>query len=424
MATEVLSKFEDLRHSVKEEPIKGLSLAFLSVLLFLTPLVIFHSFHHAFTEAKQIFVGFMAVGLFSLWLTGTFVRKRMTLPLGRATTTFAAFLVWQLVTFAWSASFHLSLRAWGLQLAFFVFYFVVVTAVRKSRLRLLLLFCPILAATLVSALALLQYYEWDVHILPHLRVRGLFDMGVLIMLKRAETQVKIYSFLGHRNYVAGYLMAAVPLFITLILSSLQHMTDKGARLGNIAFTIVLFVALAISLATIMLTHTRGSWVGLSAGLFVNLLLVFKVLHRDEIKKPFVVLLSLSILFCAFVAFVPSANRMKQSTVSRLKSTLNLRAGSVNERRLLLKTAWRMITSDLKTFFLGRGMGTYPIHHVPFQSQIIHEPGGEQYWSVVNKTWYVHNEVLNFWAETGLVGCNLHCPLSLSSLPATAEVSRR
>ena len=312
----------------------------------------------------------------------------------------------------WSESFFLSYRAWSLQFAFFwVMLFAALYCSSYKGLRLFT-FLPVLAASCVAALALLQYYGHDLLVLPHLRLRGVFDLGFLVMAKRPETDVKLYSFLGHRNYVAGYLSAVVPLIVASLLLRIRSLRAlysctqlrRPWYLGKDgAFFLLELAALLLSTSVVVLSHTRGAWLALGVALFLFFLVLLKHFRFETTSKAFGLLLALLMVFSSFVALWPKANRMKQSAVKRLQSTVDLKRGSVNERILFLKSACRMIFSSWTSFFFGKGIGTYPIHHIDFQAKIINEEGGERFWKVGNRTWYAHNELLNFWAETGLVG---------------------
>ncbi len=403
----------------RKSPIDSILCFLLYSLLLLTPLVVVFSFHQPFIIGKHTFLGFALLAAAMAWIFPIGFRRRILLPGGTFGRIFALFILWQLVTFIWSHSFQLSLHAWALQFAFFAFFVFVSTSLRENKQLERFLLCPIIAALGVSSLALLQYYQLDFSVLPHLRISGFFDLGQLVMLQRSETHVKIYSLLGHRNYVAGYLMAILPLILSFfVVSLLRQLENRGSK-KNVALMLLLLLALLLSLATVVLTHTRGSWVGLFCGLSFWGFFLCWPMKKDGLRGKGIHLLSLVLLLSLVVAFLPRANRMKHSTVSRIKSTFNLKAGSVNERRLLLRTAWKMICANVPNFLFGRGIGTYVVHHGFYQAKVFKADDGEGFWRMANKSWYVHNELLNFWAETGLVGvslilsflyCLLHCAI--------------
>jgi len=387
-------------------PADRIQLAILVVLVGFTPLLIDHSFHQPFILPKCLFVGALGLTSFGAWLVGVFVRNRLVLPGGSAFALLFALVGWELATFVRSGSFVLSLRAWALQVAFAWWFTVAALSLRTTRRRTFVMAAALAAAATVAGLSLLQYYELDVTILPHLRVAGLFNLGNLVMCRRAETEVTLYSLLGHRNYVSGYLVAVLPLTLGLVVTAAARLASEGIRRRPLAQLVGSAAVAVLGGMVVVLSHTRGAWIGLAAGLVVFCGLALRLGSRRHATAAVTTVVAFCILALALATW-PAANRMRQSAAQRLSSTLHVRRGSVNERWLVLQSAWRVITADPATFLVGRGLGTYVIHHVPAQTTIVREPGGEVFWNVVNKSWYVHNEVLNFWAETGLVGLFLY-----------------
>ena len=420
-------------------------------LFFITPLLISTRFKHIFNAPKYQWVGLIAVLMTVIWLMMSIIRRSIVLPSHKTFLCFGLLIVWELLTIYRSPGLDLSLREFGAQLALFVICMVAAANVR-SRTRIEnLLHYAIAAAVIAAGYALLQYYGLD-----EIIFKSFFTW--LILPTKPEAQQKIYSFMGHRNYLAGYLICVLPILVSRLTSSLaiaQHSKKYSAFAKR--QSIVYGVCTMLLFVVVVLTQTRGSWIGLFAGLVVFFSVLLFKFRSLPISRPAI---AITILFffaalifgmksltipvivslataCAglfivvftlkdrkqlvhlvvIVAFSLAVGglaslvtvqknplaRMRVSALERLSNSFDLRQGSAFQRALIWITAVHIITDSPANFFFGTGFGTFGLNYMPFQAKVLSKPEFAHFTRMVNKSIYAHSEYLHFWSEIGLIG---------------------
>jgi putative inorganic carbon (HCO3(-)) transporter len=171
----------------------------------------------------------------------------------------------------------------------------------------------------------------------------------------AEGTVRIYSTLGNPNLLAGYLLPILPLAVVALLRWRQ----PCRRLYALA-------ALVLGLATLVLTYSRGAWMGMVAGAAVIVVLLALQLTRRwpplwRRLVPILVLVGGAALL-AVVVFQVEALRV------RLLSLLAGRGDSSNNFRI---NVWLAALDMIRARpWLGIGPGNdafnliYPLYQQP------------------------------------------------------------
>lgn len=173
---------------------------------------------------------------------------------------------------------------------------------------------------------------------------------------------KVTATFQFSNNLAGYLITILPIPISL---AIHRATNRKTRLFLIGLSALLIVCL-------LLTRTRGAWLG-----FI-LALLFVCLFNG--KKVFLS----AILFLIILALLsPSAIKDQIKSFATLSTDV-----STDDRMIIWNTGWKMFID--KPFF-GHGLGTF--------MSVFGKYKPEDYIEIV----YAHNCYLQMAAETGIFG---------------------
>jgi uncharacterized protein involved in response to NO len=315
-------------------------------------------------------VGLACLPLWLLWMVWC---QREFLWLGKGFDAIAGLTVVGLIASASVAEFPMQARwyAWG-AVCFLAGLYALnyKTQTPRDRYHLLLGQGYLNLAFIVVSLSL-----WLAQtILPELnRLQVLRQSGVNLSLNLSTLELRNWAPIGHPNYVAGYLLLALPLL--LALSILQ--TGKQRWLW--------LVGVGLGLITLYTTGSRGGWLGLAALCIVGFIVL---LWRSFLPRLWLGLGGLFVLaFLSFSAF--TNDRLKTAITAILSSQLS---GDFAYRMITAVTGWRMgITHPI----FGAGPGSVPIVYQQYR------PG----WAgrEAELTYQLHSTPVQIWAELGLWG---------------------
>jgi len=182
--------------------------------------------------------------------------------------------------------------------------------------------------------------------------------------------------MGHPNTLANFLAVAL-LFLWFFVPTL-----KGEWLARL----FVLVAIALGLATLTITGSRGGWIGFAVALAIGILLWLKRKGRSVLIGALVMLFSVTTLFGSLFA-VSETFRTRWTAEDR---------GSALVRVPLMETATNMIEEN-PVWGVGLGQYTREMHRYDRTNLQV-------------ATWYnqpVHNFVLLTAAEIGIPGLILH-----------------
>ncbi|MCF6463856.1 O-antigen ligase family protein [Clostridium sp. Cult1] len=242
-----------------------------------------------------------------------------------------------------------SFRDLAIHLTSIGFLFVIVNNIDTKRDFNILIVILVISAVLVAAYGFYQY-----------------KVGVEIEDKWVDTtnnpdvKTRIYSVFGNPNIFAEYLIMLIPISLSLFWFSKK--IHKKA---------IFLISSLILILALVLTLSRGGWVGFAFGMFVFVLLIEKRL-----------LLSIIPLGIGAIYFLPS------TILNRIASIVNF-ADSSNSYRLRM---WKITLDIIKdNWLVGVGFG-----HLPFKATF------ETYIRTM-PTYHAHNTYLETMAEMGILG---------------------
>ena len=221
----------------------------------------------------------------------------------------------------------------------------------KMFLWILLIVC-----TVESVYGLLQYW----HIVPF---QG-----------RMVYKTVIVGTIGNTNGVAGFLAAGFPLLIGLYYLC-KTKTQKVITSNGIILTLIILA----------LTKSRGAWFALILGIVIYYFHIFKkTWNRIKIKYFRVIIIcTIILLLILLLFFLYSMN--KSSSLGRI-------------------FIWKVTTKMINDFpVFGIGYGNFPIRFLDYQSKFFENPGNILYLDHAANIKQAHNEYLQVFAETGIVG---------------------
>lgn len=175
-----------------------------------------------------------------------------------------------------------------------------------------------------------------------------------------EISTRIFSVFGNPNILAEYLIMGIPVSVSLFFVS-KKITKK----------LLFFMTTVILLITLVLTMSRGSWLGIAFGAFVFILLINKKL-----------------LLLAIPAGVVGMFALPDSILNRILSIGNL-ADSSNAYRIKI---WSITLDIIKDNWIsGVGFGYEPFKQT-FETYIRTMP-----------IYHAHNTYLELFTELGIGG---------------------
>ncbi len=206
---------------------------------------------------------------------------------------------------------------------------------------------------------------------------AIVTMGVVLALLGIYQQLRLgiqaqSTFLTRNSHAAMMCLLAVPVSSHFLLA-------HGATRKAVWTTQILGSVLFVLYLSIALTSSRGATVGLLMGLAVVLGLAYGRIPRSRL------LIFLGIVVLAYIA----ANLLLQGEVADRIGTLVKLAKADPGRFLIWQQSWQML---MDAPWRGIGLGTYWLHWPPYRHPLDGSAG-----------FYVHNDYLQIWIETGLPG---------------------
>jgi O-antigen ligase/tetratricopeptide (TPR) repeat protein len=282
------------------------------------------------------------------------------------------------------------------QLCFFMLFISLIAATGTSEKRLRnVLWAMALTGLVVATYAYLQFFGYD----PFLS-REFYTFE-----SKAGAVVRVHSTLGHSNYLGNFLLYTAPVCAGLAFAS-------SGRARRIAF-----MALAVSVAAIVFTGTRGAWVGLVVGatVFVTLQLLggfgklLKAPSRPMIRRAGLA----SIVVLVLIGLI---------SLSPASRNIALRARSLIEegftgsgRTILWRDSLKMVT---RYALVGCGPEGFRTAFLPFKSIDLSRlaPGTNNESS--------HNSYIDAAVSYGLPGAILYVAIIASSFALLRDARRR
>ncbi len=248
----------------------------------------------------------------------------------------------------------------------------------SPRLHVLISF--LLAATLAEAL--LGVYQFLFRAGPEWFLIGRF--------------MRAYGTFSQPNPFAGYLNLTLPLGYAFLLAGVASAASRRRDLLTLRSGLLL-VWLAGVGGALLMSFSRGAWLGLAVALVAITLLYSR---RSALVMAGSGVLLAAILILGSANLLPSAITQRFTTVSDYVRVFDVRGVKVTdanfavvERMAHWQAAWGMIQDRL---WFGYGAGNYPAAYPRYSLAGWQEPLG-----------HAHNVLLNVTAETGVVGLSAY-----------------
>lgn len=210
-------------------------------------------------------------------------------------------------------------------------------------------------------------------LLPELnRLQSLQKLGVQASYNFSTLELRNWAPFGHQNYVAGYLVLALPLLFGL---GLTHLRWRWWWFG----------CLGLGFIDLYTTSSRGGWLGLLvAGVYLGLVLF----RQQGLNRRW--LMGGTLASLGIVAVLVFANNRLSSQINNF---LQGRSGGDMAYRLITHVAgWNM---GLQQPVTGMGAGSVPLAYQAYRPP----------WAGLEAehAYQLHGTLPQIWAELGLVG---------------------
>ncbi len=319
----------------------------------------------------------------ALWLAGWYLWESPSLSWRKGLITQSAvipFLIWVLwngVSLVWAKSLTLAIVDLSKWVFLFLLYLVVLR-VMNNRTRFLRVGSGLLiAAGLTSLWVILQ----DYHVL-----------GQDIMARLPDWRGYLVGGLGNSDYVAGFLASLFILAVFIYLS----IESKLVKL-------LLLAGLALTYAALIVTYSVGSNGGLIIGIFLAGVWVWvkrpltgiqekKILHRLSL------LAGILILVTAFYVIPNSWNGRGMSIFQQAFGSQRWKEGGSTRVVIWLNTIEIIKAHPV----LGVGTGNFTYRYLDTVAPLVLAKPHYRFYAG-EYTNAAHNELMQAWAETGIIG---------------------
>lgn len=229
-----------------------------------------------------------------------------------------------------------------------------------------------IVSSLISIYTIIQYYGID----PYLS-----DLHSLT------------STIGQKNWISNYLAMIFPVVFSYFL---LEQTKKNKM--------IYFFLLSILYTTLMICQSRGIWISISLTVILAIYIIIKFKFCEIFKRNKKWLFLLLITFLIITIIYSTDNPLNKSAITvpqRAMSTFDEQDPSINTRLLIWKTTFEMIKDKP---ILGSGIGTFKINYLIYQAEFL--KNNPYYIQYSGKARDAHNEYLQMWSETGIIGLGI------------------
>lgn len=217
-------------------------------------------------------------------------------------------------------------------------------------------------------------------------------------------RMQVFGFFGNVNYFAEYLIAPLPIAISIFFVTRNKFKKSLLLIGILAMG-----------TTLIVTFTRGSY--LAVGISLIFMFFLYIVNRGknflkENKKIFIIIL-IAIIIVAFLFIIPTPLSKPGTAISQIKRRVSI-TRLINEFPFGKRIAiWKYTVLMIKDHpLLGSGIGTFKYNSLKYQAKFFDQGQNRSLYpyGVDEK---VHNEYLQLWAEIGIIGLGIFIWLMIS-----------
>ncbi|OFW45984.1 MAG: hypothetical protein A2163_10560, partial [Actinobacteria bacterium RBG_13_35_12] len=367
-------------------------------LVILVPIAFYPRCITVFLPAKEVVSSVLVLLALMFWFLKMISRKEIKFtytPLNFPTLSFMAICLLSLI---WSNSFFVSLKELPLFLTGPLLYFVITNNISDDRTIRRILNVLLIVGSLFGIYGILQYNGID------------FSFWT-----RNIGRQQVFGLFGNVNYFAEYLIVPLPIAVSLFFASKNKMKKLLLLIGILAMG-----------SSLILTFTRGSYLGFSVSLIFMFFLFPISRGKNFIKKNrkiFIIILAVVIII-TFLFIIPTPLNKSGTAIEKIKSRVSISQLTQDysiKRRI---ATWKFTVLMIKDHpLLGSGIGTYKYNTLKYQAEFFKQ--GE------NRSLYphgfadkAHNEYLQLWAEMGIVGLGIFVWLIISYFNCGLKILRK
>ncbi|MBU4512564.1 O-antigen ligase family protein [Patescibacteria group bacterium] len=223
----------------------------------------------------------------------------------------------------------------------------------------------------VSAYGIYEYFVNPRNLIEYLRLDSIFTSANYVTMLTVPVTLIIIS----------YLISTLKQYNNITIEQKNNETKKQLKFSSFCFLVFLFSCFLVSTTAIYLTKSFSGWLGLSAGIFILLLLT-------PIKRKIKIITICSLLVLGgLFAYTQKDNPKFQALTNFTGRT------AVHSRIQIWKTSVEIIKDNP---VLGIGLGNFHNAYLKYLPKTIKSPLEQE---VIKP----HNLYLNLWLEMGLLG---------------------
>lgn len=353
------------------------------LLIILVPLVFYPFCITVFLPAKKLVFTLLVSISLMFWGFKIVSKERLSFNHSPLNLPVLSFISICLLSLFWSDSVMVSVKEFPLFLAGPFLFFVVINNIYNERQIKRILDIVIITGSLFGIYGILQY------------------QGIDFSFWEGNTgRQAVFGLFSNVNYFAEYLIAILPLAVSLLFVT-PFKSNKPKKL-------LLLIGILAMGGSLMLTFTRSSYLGFGISLiFIFLLFVIcrgKSFIKDNRKIFIVIFLTIIIIISLIV--IPNPLNKPGTVISKIKSRISvaqLIQGHNIKRRI---ATWKFTLMMIKDRpLLGSGIGTFKYNSLRYQAEFFNQ-GDNRSLYPYGIAYEAHNEYLHFWAELGIVGLGI------------------
>jgi len=350
------------------------------LLIILVPLVFYPWCITVFLPAKELVFKLLIVIALMFWGLRITSGERVCFKHCPLNLPVLSFISISLLSLFWSNSFLLSVTELPLFLAGPFLYFITINNINNEKQIKTILNTVIILGSLFGIYGILQYLGID------------FSFWGGNVGRQA-----VVGLFGNVNYFAEYLIAILPLAVSLFF-----VTPVKSK------KFLLLIGILAMGGSLLLTFTRGSYLGFGISLIFMLLLFIICKGKAfiiENRKIFILIL-VAIILTTFLFAIPNPLNKPGTYISKIKARTSVasirKAFTFGRRMAIWKFTWMMITDHP---LLGSGIGTFKYNTLGYQAKFF-EQGDNRSIYLHGFAQETHNEYLQLWAELGIIGLGI------------------
>ncbi len=349
-------------------------------LIILVPIVLYPRCIDIFNPAKEFVAEVLILLGLMFWVLKIIDREEIrftSTPLNLPILSFVSMCVLSLL---WSDTFFTSLRELPLFLAGPLLYFVIVNSIRGEKQINRIISAVIIVGAVFGIYGIFQYNGID------------FSFWAPI-----AGRAKVFGFFGNVNYFAEYLIVPLSLAVSIFFTT----KDRNRK-------ILLLIGILAMGTTLILTFTRGSYLGFGVAI-ISMFLLFLLSKGkrfiEENKKIFIILLT-AIIIVSFLFIIPTPLSKPDTVISRIKGRISITQLTTEFFSGGRAAVWKFTGMMIKDHpILGSGIGTFKYNTLRYQAKFF-EQGDNRSIYPHDFSDKVHNEYLQLWAELGAIGLTI------------------